>query len=279
MKVYRIKSFGDYKRHAERNGSNYQSMVAFQNSFIKPAQQEFTVKAISYPANQQVDLKVDYLYADGNKINWRERLICPVTGLNNRLRASVHVMDMEIGAYPDSRIYITEQVTPLFSFLEKRYPGLVGSEYLSPDIPSGTVINEVRHEDMRNLSFADSSLDHYLSFECFEHIPFYELAITEIYRTLKPDGFFMGTFPFDVNAPENKIKARLEPDGTITHLTEPEYHGDPVNGKGILCFTIFGWELLDQFRQAGFKDVYMLMMWSDVYGYLGGEQTFFIARK
>jgi len=52
-----------------------------------------------------------------------------------------------------------------------------------------------------------------------------------------------------------------------------------VNEQGILCFTTFGWEVLDEFRQAGFKDVYCLFLWSDMFGYLGGEQIFFIARK
>ena len=143
----------------------------------------------------------------------------------------------------------------------------------------GEIRNEIRHEDMTRLSFQDNSMEYYLSFECFEHIPFYNKAISEVYRILKPGGVFLGTFPFDRNNNTNLIKARIDQDGNIEYLTEPEYHGDPVSEKGILCYTIFGWEVLDEFRQAGFRDVYAILLWSDVFGYLGGEQIFFIAKK
>jgi SAM-dependent methyltransferase len=279
MKIFRIRNFDDYKKHADLNKGNSVSMQQYESRVKNYTKREFTVKGISYPANQFVDFHVDYLYSDGKTINWRERLVCPVTGLNNRLRCSIHIFDFELSPYPESIIYITEQVTPLYSFFKKKFPNLLGSEYLGPDVKPGTIRNNIRHEDMTKLSFGNESISHYLSFECFEHIPFYKNAIREIYRTLKPGGFFLGSFPFDVNSSGNLIKARIDENGTIVHLTEPEYHGDPINEKGILCFTVFSWELLDEFRQAGFDDVYIILVWSDVFGYLGGEQVFFVAKK
>jgi SAM-dependent methyltransferase len=199
--------------------------------------------------------------------------------LNNRLRSSIQVFDFELSPYPGSDIYVTEQVTPLFAYLEERFTNVTGSEYLGNDIAPGEVRNHIRHEDMTQLSLADQSMDYYLSFECFEHIPFYSKAIPEIFRVLKPGGAFLGTFPFDRNNAKNLIKARIDEKGEIEYLTEPEYHGDPVSEKGILCYTIFGWEMLDEFRAAGFKDAYAIFLWSDMFGYLGGEQIFFIAKK
>jgi SAM-dependent methyltransferase len=279
MKIFRLRSLQDYINHVERNRANYAWMNQYQEKISNTTAREFTVRGISYPANQYVDFKVDYLYSDGKNINWRERLICPITGLNNRLRSSVQILDFELGPYPDSRIYVSEQVTPLFTFLNTRFSNLVGSEYLGTDVPPGEIRNEIRHEDMTGLSFQDESMEYYLSFECFEHIPFYNKAITEVYRILKPGGIFLGTFPFDRNSHTNLIKARIDQSGNIEYLMEPEYHGDPVSEKGILCYTIFGWEVLDEFRQAGFHDVYAILLWSDVFGYLGGEQIFFIAKK
>jgi SAM-dependent methyltransferase len=254
-------------------------MRQYESKLAAGVAREFTVRGVSYPANQYVDFKVDYLYSDGKNINWRERLVCPVTGLNNRLRCCVQILDFELTPYPDSVIYITEQVTPLFSFLQGKFPDLIGSEYLGDDLAPGTIKNNIRHEDMTRLSLENESIDYYLSFECFEHIPEYKKAIPEIYRTLRPGGIFLGSFPFDRNRYENIIKAMIDEKGNIVHLTEPEYHGDPVNEKGILCFTIFGWEVLDEFRQAGFDDVYAILIWSDIFGYLGGEQVFFVAKK
>jgi hypothetical protein len=51
--------------------------------------------------------------------------------------------------------------------------------------------------------------------------------------------FFLGSFPFDCNRYENFIKATVDDNGAIIYFTEPEYHGDPVSDKGILCYTVF----------------------------------------
>ena len=86
---------------------------------------------------------------------------------------------------------------------------LKGSEYLSDSLDSGEMQNGIRHEDMTRHSFANESLDYYLTFECFEHIPFYKKAINEAYRVLKPGGSFFGSFPFDVNQYQNFMKATI----------------------------------------------------------------------
>src|SRR5436190_12609497 len=118
MKIFRLRSLKEYNEHVEKNKLNYIRINQYEFEIANNLQQEFTIKGISYPANQYVDFKVDYLYSDGKHINWRERLVCPVTDLNNRLRSSIHIMDFELSPYPESTIYITEQVTPLFSYLK-----------------------------------------------------------------------------------------------------------------------------------------------------------------
>jgi SAM-dependent methyltransferase len=279
MNVFRIRTYAEYINHVERNRLNYSHMQQVEAEAGSNPEREFTIKGISHPAGQLVDFKVDYLSSDGKNINWRERIECPVTGLNNRLRSCLHILDFELSPYPDSIIYITEQVTPLFNHLNVRFSNLIGSEYLGNDLESGIVQNNIRHEDMTKLSLADESVEYYLSFECFEHIPNYTQAISEAFRVLKPGGVFLGSFPFDRNNKKNLIKAKLDKDGSIIFLMEPEYHGDPVAEKGILCFTIFGWEIIEEFHREGFEDAYAMFIWSDVYGYLGGEQIFFIAKK
>lgn len=279
MKIFRLRGFEEYKRHIEKNKPNYAKMKQYEETVSANTAREFTVPGFSYPANQTVDFHVDHLYSDGKNINWRERLICPVTGLNNRLRCSIHMFDFELSPYPGSKIYITEAVTPLYTYLESKFENVTGSEYLGENLSPGEMRNNIRHEDMTRLSFEDASMDFYLSFECFEHIPFYKKAITEVHRVLKEGGIFLGSFPFDRNRTDNLIKATVNEKGEIIYFMEPEYHGDPVNEKGILCYTIFGWEVLEQFHQAGFRDVYAILLWSDVFGYLGGEQVLFIAKK
>src|SRR4030095_3780246 len=155
MKIFRLRSFEEYNQHVERNRQNYDLMKKYESSISNQDRDEFTVKGISYPASQYVDFKVDHLYSDGYNINWRERLVCPITGLNNRLRTSIHIFDFELSPYPDSITYVTEQVTPLFSFLKVKFQNLIGSEYLGTGIAPGTVKNGIRHEDMTDLSFGN----------------------------------------------------------------------------------------------------------------------------
>jgi hypothetical protein len=68
-------------------------------------------------------------------------------------------------------------------------------------------------------------------------------------------------------------------DKTVEHLLPPEYHDDPLSGAGCLCFQTFGWEMLDQVKQAGFTKVWALLYYSIDFGYLGDEQIQFLAEK
>ena len=88
----------------------------------------------------------------------------------------------------------------------------------------------------------------------------------------------MWTVPFASTIEVNLIRAKIE-NGSIEHVMSPEYHGDPVSNDKILCFQHFGWEMLDQVRNAGFRDAYAICYHSFEFGYLGGDQFIFVATK
>ncbi len=123
---------------------------------------------------------MDYQYRVGGHINWRERLLCPVTHLNNRVRASINLLDIELAPYNDDVVFLTEQVTPLYQFLKSRYSRLIGGEYRGMDVSPGSVDAQgVRHEDITRLSFETESIDLIVSFDCLEHFPDFQKAFTE----------------------------------------------------------------------------------------------------
>jgi 2-polyprenyl-3-methyl-5-hydroxy-6-metoxy-1,4-benzoquinol methylase len=224
----------------------------------------------------------DYSYevADHRHVNWREHLLCPGCKLNNRMRAVIHLLAESISLSRDSRIYATEQTSPLFDYLRKSFPFIVGSEYLGAAVPFGQK-NAIglRNEDLTRLTFPDESFDAILSFEVLEHIPNYFAAFKECVRTLRPRGKMLFSVPFDVKARQNLIRARLRADGTIEDLLPPEYHSDPRDSGGSLCFQHFGWEMFEQLKVAGFSTVSTLCYYSRDFGYLGGEQVQFLAEK
>lgn len=255
--------------------------MAFLKAVIPPdGKSPFVVTAYSYPAGQTVDFQVDFKYAAPNEVNWRERVVCPVTGLNNRMRATIHLFDIEMNAYPESSIYLTEQVTQTFRYFSSNYRNTIGSEYLGDSIPLGEVnLSGVRNENLCSLTFSSESFDAIVSLDVMEHIPAYSDAFRECYRCLRPGGKLMWSAPFLAGSEENVIRARLGEDGEIQHILEPEYHGDPLTQGGVLCFTHFGWKVLDELKSAGFTDAYAIPYQSVKFGYLGPETFLFFAVK
>ncbi len=55
------------------------------------------------------------------------------------------------------------------------------------------------------------------------------------------------------------------------HLLPPEYHGDPLDPRGCLCYHHFGWVVIDFLKAAGFRQTTAYSIWSRELGYLAGE--------
>jgi SAM-dependent methyltransferase len=278
----RIRNIIEFHKHWDDNAHIYERIHEIEENLAKQNGREFSVKGFSYPAQCEVNFLVDYLYSDNIHINWRERVVCPKTKLNNRLRGVVHFLDFELHPNNTSHIYIAEQITPLYTYLKSKYKNIIGSEYLGSSFKATETDHRgLRHEDATRLSFADREFDIYLSFECFEYIPDYMKAFSESYRILKNGGTMLFTTHFAANDTKNIVRATMSADGTINHILPPEYNGDPVNESldGILCFTHFGWEMMEQLKSVGFKDAYAITYWSDSLGYYDGGQFLFCAVK
>lgn len=280
MKIFRIRSYDEFTVHAARNKQSIDEQQAFLERVTPVTQKTFSVPGYSYTAGKQVQFLVDFQHSGASgRVNWRERVCCPETYFNNRMRATFHLFDIEMEPYPDIKLYITEQITPIYTYFADKFPSTVGSEFLGDQLPFGSVNkNGVRNETLCALSFPDQSFDTLVSLDVLEHIPDYEQAFKECARVLKDGGKMMWSVPFIPSSPTNSIRAKVE-NGEIVHIQPPEYHGDPLSGDGVLCFQHFGWQMLDQMRAAGFRDAYALCYYSIEFGYLGGEQFMFIAIK
>jgi SAM-dependent methyltransferase len=135
-------------------------------------------------------------------------------------------------------------------------PWYVASEYLGPEHTSGDVVDGILHQDLMRTSFPDQAFDLVISSDVFEHIADPYAALRELFRILAPGGRHVMTAPFDSEAWHDLVRARVEEDGSITHLLAPEYHGDRTRpDEGILCFRRFGLELLDKSEEIGFEAI------------------------
>ncbi len=214
--------------------------------------------------------------------NWRERLVCPVCGLNNRQRAIASVLQEIAVRRSDkvSRAYLTEKMTSFYLWAEKALPNfqLEGSEYLGGKYSPGSVVGGIRHEDICRLSFTDGIFDIVVTNEVLEHVPDPLSAVRELCRVMKKQASLIMTVPLYLDRDKSFSRARLV-SGAVEHIAEPIYHGDPLTGKGSLVFTDFGWDLIKMLENGGFRDVSMKFYWSEVYGHLGPAQHYIHAVK
>jgi SAM-dependent methyltransferase len=142
---------------------------------------------------------------------------------------------------------------PLFAYLQKHAKTVTFSEYFS-NVPPGEYQRGIQCQDVQRLTYRDDSFDLCTSTEVFEHVPDDRRGFAEICRVLRPGGRLIFTVPLEVHAPHTVERAKLLPDGSIEHLLEPEYHGDPIRADGrILAFRNYGADIVDRLRTAGFR--------------------------
>lgn len=238
--------------------------------------------------NRAVKFKMDWFnYYDhptlGKTPSYRERMVCPVCGFNNRQRfmASYLLEAVNTAQNTVKDIYLYEQVTPFYRHIVSRLNNLniIGSEYLGPEFKSGEVVKKVRHEDALDLSLGNESVDIIVSNDVYEHVPDIDKALSEAFRILRNNGKLLFSVPFQTSEMLSKKRAEIR-GGRIEHLMPERYHCNPVSDKGSLVFYDFGWDLLDMLRKSGFADAYMLGYYSLMHGYIGtAVQYIFVVSK
>ena len=284
LTFFELRSYQEYNCHINQEAKLIKEILLFEDKLVRKNQKVFEFYGYCFVCGRFVQLVVDFKYGakknDGLLIpNWRERLVCPRCGLNNRMRAAVHIFKELCDINEGRHIYITEQKTPLYRYFRRNYENVQGSEYLGGKKIYGKRTRGIRNENLTCLSFEDNRFHCLLSFDVFEHIPNWKIALSECLRCLKPGGILLFTVPFNKDAPKTLTRAKIDRTGKTVYLLPPEYHGDPVRRKGCLSYYVFGWELLDDLTNIGFSNVRAILYWSKEFGYLGGNQVIFAAQK
>jgi SAM-dependent methyltransferase len=190
--------------------------------------------------------------------NYRETF--NARGLNPRCRAILELITSEPWSQNPltARIYAAEAISHFALAMRARFPRFIGSEYVG-DERAREALYPIEFQDLTRLTLISGVFDCVITNECLEHVPNVDQCLREMHRVLRPGGVVLSTFPFCFRR-ETLMKARMV-NGHIEYLTEPEYHGNPIEPEeGSLVFQIPGWDILDTARNVGFRQTEMVFL-------------------
>ena len=131
----------------------------------------------------------------------------------------------------------------------------------------------------QTLLFDDESFDIVISRDVFEHVNDFRQCLREMYRVMRSGGYALITIPWFMNQDKTIQRSKIQ-DGEITYLEEPTYHWNPVtNQRDSLVFWDYGWDFIEELKQAGFSDSYVQTYYDVEKGYIGEIGTYFVAIK
>ena len=175
----------------------------------------------------------------------RDHYVCSSCGSIPRERALMQVLDTWYPDWPQLRIHESSPGQRGASIrLARECPSYIPSQFF-PGVPLGQSRDQIRCENLEALTFPDDSLDLQVSQDVMEHVLNPERAFREIARVLKPGGAHVFTVPLVRKHQDTVPRARRRPDGSVEHLLEPQYHGNPISDKGSLVATDWGYDICD----------------------------------
>lgn len=197
-----------------------------------------------------------------------------------RERALAHVLAREA---PHWRLLDIHESSPAERGISRKF-AKEGRHYIAshyfPGHPLGEVIKGYRNEDIERQTFGAESFDIVVSMDVTEHVFNPGAMFREIYRTLRPGGLYISTFPIHKHQTGCHIpRFKLSSDGCIEHLAKPEYHGNPVNGDGALVTFDYGYEIHKTIALWAPFDVEVSRFCNRYLGILGEFTEVIVCRK
>lgn len=183
---------------------------------------------------------------------FRDFYLCSSCGCIPRERALMYAIEKFVPRWRDCVIHESSPAPRGASLkLAKHASGYIPSHY-RPDQPGGSLFRGIRCENLEQMTFADESIDLHVTQDVFEHLFSPDNAFREIARTLRPGGMHIATIPLENGLSPTSISAVLKDDGSIEHMCEPEYHGNPIADNRSLVTRKWGYDVVDYiYRSSG----------------------------
>ncbi len=192
---------------------------------------------------------------------FRDYYQCASCGSIPRERALMYCIEKFYQKWHECRVHESSPVNRGASVrLRKQAREYIPSQYL-PGVDPGVLFKGVRCEDLERMTFEDNSIDLHITQDVMEHVFHPDRAFREIARTLRPGGAHIFTVPLVNKDKPTEVCARLNDGGNVVHLSEPEYHGNPVSDQGALVTRRWGYDICDYIFQS--SGLYTKMVYID----------------
>jgi SAM-dependent methyltransferase len=176
----------------------------------------------------------------------RDNYLCERCESIPRQRALVEVLNL---MRPNWRSLQIHESSPSMLFFAQQCRGYTCSFFFE-DVPLGTLKDGNRCENLEALTFPPQSFDIFITQDVLEHVFHPDRALSEIMRVLRPGGLHIFTAPKHKHLLKSEPRAKLV-GGSIVHLQEPNYHGNPIGDGRALATWDYG---------ADFDD--LIQLWS-----------------
>jgi hypothetical protein len=178
---------------------------------------------------------------------FRDHLLCMTCHSIPRERAFARTLMEHIPGWRDLVVHESSPADRSISArMRRECAGYIGSQYW-PDLSPGTMRDGYRSENMEAMSFLNESVDLHCHLDVLEHVNDPEACFREMARTLRPGGHMLFTTPIYAGKPHTERRARYTATG-IEHLSEPEYHGNPIGDGSALVTFHYGQDFRDIIR-------------------------------
>ncbi|MCY9872551.1 class I SAM-dependent methyltransferase [Vibrio barjaei] len=167
----------------------------------------------------------------------RDHFVCHNCGSSPRERNFVRTLDELIPAWKNKIIHESSPSVSggSFSTLDN-----YSASYFLPERSLGEIISpSCTVQNLEKLTFEDDSFDLFFTQDVMEHVFNPQRAFNEILRVIKPGGWHIFSTLRHVTQRCSKQRAKLV-GGSVIHIKEPIYHGNPVDDKGALVTYDWG---------------------------------------
>ena len=210
---------------------------------------------------------------------YRDALRCSSCRSIPRERALALVLEREFPGWRELRVHESSPAERGISAkLRRDCPGYVATQFF-PGAAPGETVEGFRNENLEAQTFADAAFDLVVTLDVMEHVNRPDAVLREIGRTLDPNGAYLFTVPTYKGKLETERRAHYRADGTVEHMAEPEYHGNPVSDQGSLVTFHYGYDFAELIHAWSGLDVAVMRFHDHRHGVIGDFTEVYLARR